>query len=202
MTEKTVTQATVDERKRRHGVTALMLGGLVFGMLGLSYAAVPLYQLFCQITGYGGTTQRAESAPTEILEKKVAVRFDANTAQGIGWEFTPKSRPMAIRIGKQGLAFYQAHNPTSETIRGTATFNVSPAGAGSYFNKIQCFCFTEQVLAPGETVDMPVTFFVDPEIVNDPDARNIREITLSYTFFPVKEEAKSDADEAKKDRAS
>lgn len=184
----TANQSKPLENSRHRGV-AFALAGLVVLMLGLSYAAVPLYQLFCQVTGYGGTTQRAESLPSEVLEQRVSIRFDANTAQGIAWRFKPTTKPMQIRIGEQGLAFYQAHNLSSKLVRGTATFNVTPEGAGSYFSKIECFCFTEQVLAPGETVDMPVTFFVDPEIMNDPDARNIREITLSYTFFPVEDEA-------------
>lgn len=173
----------------RHRGVAFALAGLAAFMLGLSFAAVPLYQLFCQVTGYGGTTQRAENLPAQVLEQRMSIRFDANTAQGIAWRFKPKTKPMNIRIGEQGLAFYQARNLSSEPVTGTATFNVTPEGAGSYFSKIECFCFTEQVLAPGETVDMPVTFFVDPEIMNDPDARNIREITLSYTFFPVEDDA-------------
>ncbi len=172
----------------RHRSVAFALAGLVTLMLGLSFAAVPLYQLFCQVTGYGGTTQRAESLPGEVLQQSVSIRFDANTARGIAWRFRPTTKPMQIRLGEQGLAFYQARNLSSESVRGTATFNVTPEGAGSYFSKIECFCFTEQVLAPGETVDMPVTFFVDPEMMNDPDARNIREITLSYTFFPVEDD--------------
>lgn len=187
--------ATADHSKTlansRHRGVAFALAGLVALMLGLSFAAVPLYQLFCQVTGYGGTTQRAEGLPAEVLEQRISIRFDANTAQGIAWRFKPTTKPMQIRIGEQGLAFYQARNLSSEPVTGTATFNVTPEGAGSYFSKIECFCFTEQVLAPGETVDMPVTFFVDPEIMNDPDARNIREITLSYTFFPVEDEAPS-----------
>ncbi len=180
---------TATSKTSRHRNVAFALAGLVGLMLGLSFAAVPLYQLFCQVTGYGGTTQRAESLPGEVLQQSVSIRFDANTAQGIAWRFKPTTKPMQIRLGEQGLAFYQARNLSSEPVRGTATFNVTPEGAGSYFSKIECFCFKEQLLAPGETVDMPVTFFVDPEMMNDPDARNIREITLSYTFFPVEDEA-------------
>jgi len=180
---------TATSKTSQHRNVAFALAGLVGLMLGLSFAAVPLYQLFCQVTGYGGTTQRAESLPGEVLQQSVSIRFDANTAQGIAWRFKPTTKPMQIRLGEQGLAFYQARNLSSEPVRGTATFNVTPEGAGSYFSKIECFCFTEQLLAPGEIVDMPVTFFVDPEMMNDPDARNIREITLSYTFFPVEDEA-------------
>jgi len=176
-----------DAMPRRHLIVASAMAGLVVGMLGLSYAAVPLYQLFCQVTGYGGTTQRAESAPDTILQRKMTVSFDANSARGMGWEFQPAQRSIEIRIGESALAFYRAENITDKKITGTATFNVTPEAAGSYFSKIQCFCFTEQTLEAGASADMPVTFFIDPEIVNDPEAKNIQEITLSYTFFPVKD---------------
>lgn len=172
---------------RRHLVVALAMAGIVTGMLGLSYAAVPLYQLFCQVTGYGGTTQRAEQAPDTVLNRKIEVRFDANTGRGLGWNFRPVQRTIELKIGDSALAFYRAENVSNKRITGTATFNVTPEAAGSYFSKIECFCFTEQTLEAGASVDMPVTFFVDPEIVNDPEARNIKEITLSYTFFPVKD---------------
>lgn len=172
---------------RRHLVVALAMTGIVAGMLGLSYAAVPLYQLFCQVTGYGGTTQRAERAPDTVLNRNIEVRFDANTGRGLGWNFHPVQRRLEIKIGESALAFYRAENVSGKQVTGTATFNVTPEAAGSYFSKIECFCFTEQTLEPGASVDMPVTFFVDPEIVNDPETRNIKEITLSYTFFPVKD---------------
>lgn len=171
----------------RHLVVASTMAGLVVGMLGLSYAAVPLYQLFCQVTGYGGTTQRAEQAPDTVLDRKITVRFDANTARGLGWKFQPAQRAIELKIGESALAFYRAENASAKTVTGTATFNVTPEAAGSYFNKIECFCFTEQTLKAGESTDMPVTFFIDPEMVNDPEAKNIQEITLSYTFFPAKE---------------
>lgn len=173
----------------RHKIVALSLAGVVAGMLGLSYAAVPLYKIFCQVTGFGGTTQRAETAPAQILDRKIAVRFDANLAKGMGWKFRPVQTMVELKIGETALAFYEAENTSTKPVRGTATFNVTPEAAGSYFSKIECFCFTEQQLEPGQRVDMPVTFFIDPEIVNDPDARNISEITLSYTFFPVEESA-------------
>ncbi len=169
----------------KRNILAFALAGVVAGMLGLSFAAVPLYRIFCQVTGFGGTTQRADSAPNQILDRKIAVRFDANVAKGMGWKFRPVQTVVETKIGETVLAFYEARNPTSKAVRGTATFNVTPEAAGSYFAKIECFCFTEQLLKPGESADMPVTFFIDPEIVNDPDARNITEITLSYTFFPV-----------------
>ena len=127
-------------------------------------------------------------APDKVIWSRViTVRFDANVSREIAWKFKPVTRTMDLNIGESGLAIYKASNPTSRTLRGTATFNVTPEIVGSYFNKIECFCFTEQELAPGESVDMPVTFFVDPDIVKDPDAGKIREITLSYTFFPVKD---------------
>jgi len=174
---------------RRHLLVALCMTGIAFAMVGLSYAAVPLYQIFCQVTGYGGTTQRAERAPDTVLDRNITIRFDANVGRGMGWKFRPVQRSMELKIGESALAFYEAKNLTKTKLTGTATFNVSPVAAGRYFNKIECFCFTEQTLQPGARADMPVTFFIDPEIVNDPEARNIKEITLSYTFFPVKEGA-------------
>lgn len=175
--------------RRRNLRVAVSMASLAVGMVGLSYAAVPLYQLFCQVTGYGGTTQRAERAPDTVLDRTITVRFDANVGRGLGWSFRPVQRQQVLKIGESSLAFYEAKNLTQRTLTGTATFNVSPQAAGSYFSKIECFCFTEQTLEPGERADMPVTFFIDPDIVNDPEARNIQEITLSYTFFPVKESA-------------
>ena len=174
---------------RRHLALALSMGGLACVMVGMSYAAVPLYQLFCQVTGYGGTTQRAEQAPDRVLERTITVRFDANVGRGMGWDFRPVQRKQVLKIGQSSLVFYEAKNLTGEKLTGTATFNVTPQAAGSYFNKIECFCFTEQTLEPGARAKLPLTFFIDPEIVNDPEARNIQEITLSYTFFPVKQGA-------------
>lgn len=168
---------------RKHRFVAVSLLALVAGMVGMSYAAVPLYQMFCQVTGYGGTTQRADSAPTKVLDKHVTVRFDANTSRELPWKFHPVQQTVDVKIGESVLVFYEAHNSSSERLTGTATFNVTPEAAGVYFNKIQCFCFTEQVLEPGETVQMPVTFFIDPEFATDPDTQNVDELTLSYTFF-------------------
>ena len=156
-------------------------------MLGMAYAAVPLYQMFCQVTGFGGTTQRAAAAPPTALDRRVTVRFDANTAGGLTWTFQPDIPTLDVRIGEETLAFYRAKNTSQQPLTGTATFNVAPEAAGRYFNKIECFCFTEQTLKPGEAVEMPVSFFVDPDIVNDSDARHISQITLSYTFYPVSE---------------
>ena len=172
---------------RRNLAVALSMAGIALGMVGMSYAAVPLYQIFCQVTGYGGTTQRAEETPDTVLDRMITVRFDANVGHGMGWKFKPVQTKLDLKIGETALAFYEAKNLTKATLTGTATFNVSPQAAGRYFNKVECFCFTEQTLEAGERADMPVTFFIDPEIVNDPEAKNIQEITLSYTFFPVKE---------------
>ena len=155
----------------------------VAGMIGVAYAAVPLYRIFCQVTGYGGTTQAADAGSDVVLDRMVTVRFDANTARGMAWNFQAEQRQMTLRIGETGLAFYRASNPTTRAITGTATFNVTPPQAGAYFNKIECFCFTEQTLEPGASADMPVSFFVDPAIVDDPDVAGVGTITLSYTFF-------------------
>jgi len=167
--------------------TGLIAAFVAIGMVGLAYASVPLYRLFCQVTGFAGTTQRvAESAvPTHPLAKTVSVRFDSNIAPGMPWTFKPVKTHETVKIGERRLVFFRATNNSDKPLTGTATFNVSPDTAGSYFMKIQCFCFTEQTLKPGQSIDMPVVYFVDPGIVDDPDGRRIEEITLSYTFFPV-----------------
>lgn len=172
---------------RRNATVALLAVGLVAGMVGLSFASVPLYRLFCQVTGFGGTTQVAEAVPDSASERRITIQFNADTAGGMPWRFRPEQREITLKVGEQGLAFYQAENPTDQRIIGTATYNVTPLKAGSYFSKVQCFCFTEQALEPGETVDMPVSFFVDPEIEKDPNMRDVKTITLSYTFFMVEE---------------
>lgn len=154
-------------------------------MVGLAYASVPLYQLFCQKTGFNGTTQRATAAPDAATEKFISIRFDANTAASLGWNFTARQRVMDVKIGEQYMAYYSATNLTDKEVTGTAVFNVTPAEAGAYFNKIQCFCFTKQTLKPHESADLPVDFFVDPAILDDLDSKSISEITLSYTFFPA-----------------
>ena len=167
--------------------TGMMAAGVAVSMVGLAYASVPLYRLFCQVTGFGGTTMQAsESAvPDKPLAKTISVRFDANVAPGVPWSFEPVQTHETVRIGERRLAFYRATNNSDKPVTGTATFNVSPDTAGGFFVKIACFCFTEQTLQPGQSVDMPVTYFVDPAIVDDADGRRIDEITLSYTFFPV-----------------
>ena len=159
-----------------------MLVGVVVVMGALAWAAVPFYNWFCNVTGYGGTTNVSLTASDTVLDEMVRVRFDANVDDNMGWTFRPMQRDMKIRIGENAIAFYEAINNTNETITGTASYNVAPEIAGYYFNKVECFCFTEQTLQPGERVEMPVSFYVDPEIVADRDAGRIRDITLSYTF--------------------
>lgn len=156
--------------------------GVVALMASLGFAAVPIYDLFCRVTGYGGTTRVAASESAEVLDQTITVRFDASRERDFPWEFRPVERTMELRIGETGLAFYEAYNPLDRPVAGTASYNVTPYAAGSHFIKIACFCFTHQVLQPGERVQMPVTFYVDPSIVDDPDARGIHTITLSYTF--------------------
>ena len=186
---ETDTRMSSNDLSRQHRKVAGASAFVVCLMVGLSFAAVPLYQIFCQVTGYGGTTQRSAAHTGSVLDKMITVRFDSNTAKGLNWRFKPAEQTVDLKIGANKLAFYRATNTSNETLRGTATFNVTPEIAGSYFNKIECFCFTEQTLAPGQTVEMPVSFFIDPEIMQDSDARELSEITLSYTFFPVKETA-------------
>ena len=166
---------------------AALAGATAVAMLGLAYASVPLYRLFCPVTGFGGTTQISAAAPEETSERTIAIRFDANTAASLGWNFHAVQLEMKVKLGEQAMAHYRATNTGSRELTGTATFNVTPAAAGAYFNKIQCFCFTEQTLKPGESADLPVVFFVDPAIADDPDASGIDTITLSYTFYPVDE---------------
>jgi cytochrome c oxidase assembly protein subunit 11 len=169
----------------RNARVVLMSTATVVAMVGLTYASVPLYRLFCQVTGFGGTTQRAETAPQQVLDKTVSVRFDANTSGKLEWTFHPVQPSVKVKFGEQSMAYYEAVNRSDETLTGTAVFNVTPPQAGAYFNKIQCFCFTEQTLKPGEKIEMPVSFFVDPDMLDDADAAGIEEITLSYTFYPV-----------------
>ncbi|MEL0021429.1 MAG: cytochrome c oxidase assembly protein [Rickettsiales bacterium] len=161
-----------------------VLGTVAVGMVGLSYAAVPLYDLFCRVTGFAGTTQVAEEKSTAISQRAIKIRFDAMAAD-IEWAFQPVQRQIRLQIGENAVAFYRATNQSDRPLTGTATFNVTPLKAGAYFNKVECFCFTEQTLAPGESVDMPVAFFVDPEIETDPNLNDVKTITLSYTFYPV-----------------
>ncbi|MEC7298697.1 cytochrome c oxidase assembly protein [Pseudooceanicola nitratireducens] len=174
--------------------------GVVVVMASLGFASVPLYDLFCRVTGFGGVTQEADAGSDVILERTIKIRFDASIDAGMPWEFKPVQREMEVRIGETGLAFYEAHNPTDRPIAGTASYNVFPYEAGGYFTKIDCFCFTEQVLQPGETVQMPLTFYVDPEMVDDRDAKHVQTITLGYTFYETElpeQQAQLATDQAK-----
>ncbi|MDW4499470.1 cytochrome c oxidase assembly protein [Sulfitobacter sp. D35] len=165
--------------------TVVQLVGVVVTMGALAWASVPFYDWFCRVTGFGGVTQISDVDSEEILDQTVTVRFDASVNRDMPWEFRPVERTMEVRIGETGLAFYEAHNPTDRPVAGQASYNVYPYVAGGYFNKIECFCFTEQVLEPGESVQMPVSFYVDPEIVEDEDGQYVHTITLSYTFYQI-----------------
>lgn len=170
-------------RNRRLG---LILAGVVAGMVGLSFAASPFYRLFCQLTGFGGATVRAEKAPDQVRERTVTVRFNADVDPGLPWDFKPAQREMKVRLGESALAFYTARNRAREAITGTAVFNVQPDKAGGYFDKVQCFCFTEQRLEPGQSADLAVSFFVDPALADDRKLDDVASITLSYTFYRAK----------------
>jgi cytochrome c oxidase assembly protein subunit 11 len=172
---------------RRNNRIAAIMGGLALAMVGLAFASVPLYRVFCQVTGFNGTTQRAEgkAAPGPVAGKQVSVRFDANVSPTLPWRFAPERNTQIATIGARQMAVFDARNLSARTIAGSAAFNVSPPQAGKYFTKIQCFCFTQQVLKPGEEARMPVIFYVDPKFLKDPDTRDISEITLSYTFYPA-----------------
>jgi cytochrome c oxidase assembly protein subunit 11 len=173
----------VDRKKMR--LTAAACAVFVVAMVGMAFAAVPLYRLFCQVTGIGGTTQRADAGPEAAIARDISIRFDANVGNGLGWSFRPETRSVEIRVGEVSEAVFVAENRTDRTTTGTAVFNVTPLEAGSYFNKIACFCFSEQTLKPGEKIEMPVTFFVDPAIAENPEMDYVRTITLSYTFYPA-----------------
>lgn len=176
--------ATARARRRRRR-TALITLAAVFGMVGMSFAAVPLYQLFCQVTGYGGTTQRVDRASDRVLDRVVRVQFDANVAAELGWRFEPEQRAVNVRLGETALVAYTATNLTGMDTEGTAVFNVTPESVGRYFDKVECFCFTVQELAPGEVAELPVLFYVDPALADDPLLDYIDTITLSYTFYPT-----------------
>ncbi|TPL07458.1 cytochrome c oxidase assembly protein [Mesorhizobium sp. B2-4-14] len=171
--------------KNSNRIVAAVCLAFFIGMIGMAYAAVPLYKMFCQATGYGGTTQRVEKQYAgRVLDREITVRFDANIA-GVPWEFQPVQRSMTMKIGETVQAHYRATNKFDRPVTGRATFNVQPELAGPYFNKVECFCFTDTSLKPGETLDMPVLFYVDPDIVNVPELKDVKTITLSYTMFPV-----------------
>ena len=175
------------------GVTAAACAVFVAAMVGASFAAVPLYRIFCQATGYNGTVRRAEAAPAKVLDRMVTVRFDANVGNGLGWTFKPDQREVKIKLGAIGTMAFRAENLMATTSTGSAVFNVSPDVAGAYFNKIACFCFTDQTLSPHRPAELPVTFFVDPAMLSDVDMSNIDTITLSYTFYPAAPPAEAKA---------
>jgi cytochrome c oxidase assembly protein subunit 11 len=174
---------------RRNAGTVVLLVSVVAGMVGLSFASVPLYRLFCAATGFGGTTQRAETPPTRIAAGLITVRFDAQVAPGLDWEFRPLQSKIAVHPGAQSQVLFRAVNRTAVPVTAQAVYNVTPTKAGIYFDKLQCFCFNNQTLAPGQSVDMGVVFFVDPDILTDPSTSEVRSITLSYTMFRAPEAA-------------
>ncbi|MEJ6594186.1 cytochrome c oxidase assembly protein [Parasphingorhabdus sp.] len=179
----TTAQASLSGKNRRSGIMAAFMG---LGMLALGFAAVPLYDVFCRVTGYGGTTQRvgeAEAATVHATSQVVSIRFDSNVNSALPWSFKPEQAVDNVTVGARDMAIFIATNNSDQPVVGTATFNVTPLLAGQYFNKVQCFCFSEQVLKPGQTVRMPVLYYVDPAIMDDPETKDIKEITLSYTFY-------------------
>ena len=181
---KTADMITDDITSRNRTMLAT-LAVIVFAMVGLAFASVPLYRLFCQVTGFGGTTQIAVEAPQEVAFSlpPVSVRFDANVNPKLPWQFEPVTKPVSLRPGEEVTVYYRATNLADVPTSGTATFNVTPQKAGPYFMKIECFCFTEQTLQPGESIDMPVSFFLDPDIKRDDNTKDVDEVVLSYTFF-------------------
>jgi cytochrome c oxidase assembly protein subunit 11 len=181
MAERDSGRKPASKTNRRLGIALALVP---VAMVGAAYASVPLYQLFCQVTGFGGTTQVAESAPEAAGERVFTIRFNADVDPNLPWDFQPVQREMTLRVGESGLAHFEARNRSARPTAGTATFNVTPLKAGQYFSKVQCFCFTEQRLSPGARADMPVSFFVDPRIDDDPNLDEVKTITLSYTFFP------------------
>jgi cytochrome c oxidase assembly protein subunit 11 len=176
-----------DLSKRRNARVALICAAVFAGMVGAAYASVPLYRAFCQITGFDGTVRKADAAPDKVLARTVTVRFDANVRQ-MPWDFRPDQVSQEIRIGDTGLAFYKVTNNGKTPITGTATYNVVPEQAGPYFQKLECFCFTNQTVQPGQTMEFPVVYFVDPAYADDPGTKGKGEITLSYTFFPAQDQ--------------
>lgn len=182
--------------QRKNTKTGLIVLGIFVGMVALSFAAVPFYDLFCRVTGYGGTTRVAESLPNEVLERKMTIQFSANIARDMPWDFTPNQKEIEIHVGQRGITSFNAKNTRDIPTGGTALYNVTPLKAGKYFHKIQCFCFDEQILEPGQEVTMPVVFYIDPSIQDDPNMDDVTTITLSYTFFSAESKALDDALEA------
>lgn len=175
--------------ERRHGLVAAACGVFVASMVAAAYAAVPLYSMFCSVTGFGGATRVGASAPDQVLERTMTVRFDANVAPGLPWVFRPEQNEVTVKVGETRMIYYFARNQTDEATHGNASYNVMPGQAGAYFVKMQCFCFNEQTLEGREKMDMPVVFFIDPAIEKDEEMRGVTSVTLSYTFFPAKPSA-------------
>jgi cytochrome c oxidase assembly protein subunit 11 len=180
-------------KNQRTGIAVLLC---VLAMAALSFAAVPLYSLFCRVTGFDGTTQVAQTLPDKVLERSITVKFDAGTGRGMPWDFAPERREISLKIGERGLIAYKAKNLTDEAIVGTAVYNVMPLKAGKYFHKVQCFCFNEQTLGPHQEASLPVMFYVDPSLDEDPGMADVTAITLSYTFFRAESEELDRAMEA------
>jgi len=178
-------------RHKANRRTAIIAAIVALAMLGLGFASVPLYRLFCQVTGFNGTTQRASEAEAQVATaiqsgtRQLSIRFDSNIANGLPWDFYPEKRTVSVGVGGKSMAIFIAKNRSDKPVKGRAVFNVTPESAGPYFTKIECFCFTEQTLQPGQEVRMPVLFYVDKKFLDDPDDKDVEEITLSYTFYPV-----------------
>jgi cytochrome c oxidase assembly protein subunit 11 len=184
-----MSETATPERQRKLRRTGIICATVALGMVGAAFASVPLYRIFCQATGYGGTTQRADRGADHVLDRTITIRFDGNVASGLAWKFTPPP-PVTLKVGATGEAHFRAENRAGLPSTGQAVFNVTPEQAGIYFNKIACFCFTEQKLLGGESIDMPVVFFVDPDMAKDRAMDHVDTITLSYTFYPLAEKAK------------
>ena len=176
--------STTDKQRKGARLTALISAGVVLGMVGAAFAAVPLYKRFCQATGYDGTVRQASAKPTQVLDRTLMIRFDTNV-RGLDWDFKADQLTQTVKIGQTGLAFFHVTNRSSKPVTGHAAYNVAPEAAGKHFQKLECFCFTDQTLQPGQSMDFPVVYFVDPSYVSDPDSKGGEEITLSYTFFPI-----------------
>jgi len=194
-------QARSRRRSSRDAIVAFACGGFVAFMVGVSFAAVPLYSWFCRTTGFGGTTQVAKTAPDQLLGRVITVRFDSNVAPGLPWSFEPERRTIDVRLGEVVTVYYAVRNESARVTTGQAGYNVTPPTVGAYFEKINCFCFTQQTLQPGEKRDMAVVFYVDAKLANDAEENAVNNITLSYTFFPVRVSDRPVAESANSDKS-
>ncbi len=185
--------AQMARKNARLGLTIL---AVVIGMGILAYASVPLYSVFCRVTGFGGTTQESSTFPTTVLDRTVTIQFNADIGNNFAWEFTPEQRKIEVKLGQKGLTAFHAKNLTNKPLTGTALYNVTPLKVGKYFNKVQCFCFDEQTLNGGQEVSMPVLFYIDPKMNDDPNMRDVKTITLSYTFYKAQSDALEEGLEA------